>query len=136
MPEATVLIIEDNPDILDAVRLMLEQEGFKVATAENCSIALDYLASNQPDVIVTDLMIPEMTGLEFIHQLRRVANYDRIPVIAMSAYDQYYLVAAIAAGAVTALQKPEDLDILVETINQVLIKSYKGELVKNVLETV
>jgi CheY-like chemotaxis protein len=123
MKGKTVLLVDDNPDILSTVRLMLEREGYKVITAENCALAVDNITRHQPDAILTDLMTPEMTGLEFIHQIRRAANYDRVPIIAMSAYDQTYLAAAIAAGADAALHKPEDMDILVETIKQALAKN-------------
>lgn len=126
MSKGTVLVIEDNRDILDAMRLLLEQDEFTVITAENCSTGIDDLAFYQPDVILTDLMLPEMTGLEFIRLVRRVANYDHIPIVAISAYDKTYLIAAIAAGAECALHKPEDLDSLVKTINQVLERKYRG----------
>ena len=120
MSKGDILIIEDNRDILDAVRLMLEGEGFTVIAKEDCATAMNYLMENKPDVIVTDLMIPEMTGLEFIHQMRRITNYDRIPIIAMSAYDRTYLAAAVAAGAIKALHKPEDMDILVDAVKEAL----------------
>ena len=61
-----------------------------------------------------------MTGLEFIHKVRRVMNYDFIPVVAMSAFDHKYLAAASQAGAAKILHKPEDLDLLVPTVNQLL----------------
>lgn len=127
MSKGRVLIIEDNPDILEAMRVLLEQDDFTVITAENCLTAIDDIAFYQPDVILTDLMLPEMTGLEFIRLVRRVANYDHIPIVAISAYDQTYLVAAVAAGAESALHKPEDLDTLVKTVNQALAIRYKGE---------
>jgi CheY-like chemotaxis protein len=120
MPKHTILVVEDNPDILDSVRLLLELDGFSVIAVEDFAKALDYLAQDCPDLILTDLMTPEMTGLEFIHRVRRVSNFDPVPIIAMSAYDQTYLVAAVGAGAVTALHKPEDMDVLVQTVNQVL----------------
>ncbi|HVG19005.1 MAG TPA: response regulator [Blastocatellia bacterium] len=120
MPKGTVLIIEDNRDILEAIRLLLENDGFKIITAEDCSTAFDHLTMNRPDLILTDLMLPEMTGLEFIHQIRRMADYDRVPIIAISAYDRTYLAAAVGAGAITALHKPDDLDILVQTVREVI----------------
>jgi CheY-like chemotaxis protein len=120
MSKGNILIIEDNRDILNAVRLMLESEGFTVIAKEDCASAMNYLMENKPDVIVTDLRMQEMTGLEFIHQVRRITNYDRIPIIAMSAYDRTYLAAAVAAGAIKALHKPEDMDILVDTVKEVL----------------
>jgi len=99
---------------------MLEMEGFTVIATEDCATALNHLMMAKPDVILTDLMMPDMTGLEFIHQMRRVTNYDPIPIIAMSAYDKTYLAAAIVAGATTALHKPEDMEILVDTVKEVL----------------
>lgn len=120
MSKGDVLVIEDNRDILNAMRLMLEDEGFTVIAKEDCVTAMNYLLENKPDVIVTDLMIPNMTGLEFIHQVRRITNYDRIPIIAISAYDKTYLAAAVAAGAIKALHKPEDIKILVDTVKGAL----------------
>lgn len=120
MSKGEVLIVEDNRDILNAMRLMLENEGFTVIAKEDCAGAMNYLIENKPDVIVTDLMIPDMTGLEFIHQIRRITNYDRIPIIAISAYDKTYLAAAVAAGAIKALHKPEDIKILVDTVKEAL----------------
>jgi CheY-like chemotaxis protein len=127
MSKGRVLVIEDNRDIRESVRLLLEQDGFEVITAKDCSEAFNYLAQQSPDLILTDLMMPEMTGLELIHRLRRVTNFDRIPIIAMSAYDQTYLAAAVGAGAETALHKPEDMDALVKTVNEVLAIKYRGE---------
>jgi CheY-like chemotaxis protein len=125
MSKGTILVVEDNPDILDTVRLLLEQEGFEVIMAEDCSEALNFLARQRPDLILTDLMMPEMTGLELIHHLSSVSDFDSIPIIAMSAYDPMYLAAAVGAGAETALQKPEGLDALVKTVNEVLAISYR-----------
>ena len=123
MTKGTVLLIEDNKDILDATRLMLELEGFTVLTAENGFRALERLTRHRPDLILTDLIMPEMAGVEFIHEVRRIHNYDTIPIIAISAYDKTYLAAAIIAGAITALHKPEDMDILVDTVKEVLPKA-------------
>ena len=130
MPKYTVLVVEDNQDILDSVRLLLEYEGYEVVAAENCSKGLAYLARGRPDVILTDLMMPEMTGLEFIHHIRRISNYDGIPIIAMSAYDKSYLASAVVAGAETTLHKPEDMDVLVQTVNEVLFETSRSESAK------
>ena len=119
MSKSTVLIVEDNPDVMESVRLLLIRNGFDVITADNCSKAYDQMTLNRPDVILVDLLIPEMTGLEFIRWVRRISEFTRLPIIAMSAYDYNYLAAAVAAGANAAIRKPEGLDDLVETINQV-----------------
>lgn len=120
MPTGTVLVIDDNADILEVLQLLLEAEGFRVFTAEDFNSALKHLTLYNPDVIVTDLLIPDMTGLEFIHQLKRTVNLDRIPVIAMSAYDRTYLSAAVGAGAVDGLHKPDELDRIVGAVEQAI----------------
>lgn len=120
MRKATILVVEDTPDILEIVCLLLEQEGYSVYRAEYCSLAFEILTNQQIDLIITDLMLPGMTGLEFIHKVRRVTNYDFIPVVAMSAFDQKYLTAAAQAGATKILHKPEDLDQLIPIVNHLL----------------
>ncbi|HEY9232135.1 MAG TPA: response regulator [Blastocatellia bacterium] len=120
MEKRAILVVEDTLDILDVIGLLLEQEGYTVYKAETCSLAFDLLEKHPIDLIVTDLMLPGMTGLEFIHKVRRVANYDFVPVVAMSAYEEKYLTVAAQAGATRILHKPEDLDLLVPTVNQLL----------------
>ena len=126
MSKSSVLIVEDNDDIRIPLGITLGNEGFTVFSARDCSSAFDFMAREQPDVILTDLLMPEMTGLEFIRQLRRTAGYEEVPIIAMSAYDQSYLAAALLAGANAALHKPEDLDNLVETIKETLRDTNNG----------
>jgi CheY-like chemotaxis protein len=120
MSSKTILVVEDNQDVLRVLSLLLGQAGFDVITAERCSAAYDYIMTARPDVILVDLMLPGMTGLEFIRLVRRMSDVENIPMVAMSAYDRHYLSAAIIAGANAAIHKPEDLDVLVRTIEQVL----------------
>jgi CheY-like chemotaxis protein len=120
MGKGSILVVEDTLDILEVVCLLLEQEGYMVHRAETCQLAFDLLEKHHIDLILTDLNLPGMTGLEFIRKVRRVMNYDFIPVIAMSAFEQKYLMAAAHAGATTILHKPEDLDLLVPTVNRLL----------------
>src|SRR4051794_34028033 len=112
MSKGTVLVIEDNPDILEALRLLLELEGFAVVTAGECFSGMDCLESSPPDVIVTDIGLPTMTGLEFIRYVRAKTHLQNIPIVAMSGYEQGHLVAAVTAGANAALSKPEGLEEL------------------------
>lgn len=123
MAEGSILVVEDTADILELVCLHLEREGYSVYRAACCSSAFDVLSKYRIDLIITDLMLPEMTGLEFIYRVRRVVSYDRVPVIAMSAFDQKYLSAAMQAGAARILHKPEELDQLLPAVNQVLQQS-------------
>lgn len=127
MSKSSVLIVEDNEDIRIPLAITLKNEGFDVFSAEDCAAAFDLLAHEQPDLILTDLLMPEMTGLEFIRQLRRTTGYIDIPIIAMSAYDNTYLAAAVLAGANAALHKPEDMDKVVDMIEEVLNRTNGGK---------
>lgn len=128
MSKATVLVVEDHKDTLEFIQVLLEQNGFKVIPSQNCSTAFTLLSLSRPDIILTDLMIPEMTGLEFIYRLRRVTNFDTIPIIAMSAFDKTYLMSALSAGAEATVHKPDDLNTLVQTVTKVLTKRYKWKM--------
>jgi CheY-like chemotaxis protein len=92
---------------------------------------MEVLANEEVNIILTDLMLPGMSGLEFIRWVRGAADYNAIPIVAMSAYDETYLAAAIMAGADAGLHKPEDIDKLVDTIKQVL-GSRGGEVGRSV----
>lgn len=120
MAKVKVLVVEDNPDVLEAVRLLLEAEGFAVVTAEECFSGMDYLESSPPDVIVTDIGLPAMTGLELIRYVRTKSNLQNIPIVAMSGYDKAYLATAMMAGANATLHKPEDLENLTTMVQSVI----------------
>ncbi|HKG21856.1 MAG TPA: response regulator [Blastocatellia bacterium] len=120
MRKASILVAEDNVDVLDSLRRLLELEGFSVITADNCSTALEQISQFKPNVILTDLGMPGMTGLEFIYTLRRTSSVAHVPIIAISAHSKKYLSAALDAGADIALHKLEGFDTLLEAINRLL----------------
>jgi DNA-binding response OmpR family regulator len=124
--KASVLVVDDNRDILDFLCRLLKSNDFESFPAKDYLTAFDLLDLHHPDVVLIDLMMPDLTGIEFIRHVREKAEYGDLPIIAMSAYDRSYLVAALLAGANSALHKPEDLDTLVETIKQVLGRRDSG----------
>jgi CheY-like chemotaxis protein len=69
------------------MRRSLEQDGWKVTEAENGKVALSKLEEAQPELILLDLMMPEMDGFEFVEALRRTEAYARIPVVVVTAKD-------------------------------------------------
>jgi len=83
-----VLLVEDDESVRKTMQQALERDGWTVGEAVNGKVALEYLASNpQPDVIVLDLMMPEMDGFEFIDQMRRRPEWREIPVLVATAKD-------------------------------------------------
>jgi CheY-like chemotaxis protein len=82
-----VLVVEDDAALRALVRGMLEKEGCVVAEAENGRVALDRVAENRPELILLDLMMPEMDGFTFIEALRQNEAWRAIPVVVVTAKD-------------------------------------------------
>jgi CheY-like chemotaxis protein len=102
-----VLLVDDNPDTLEMYSLGLQYEGLRVNRADNGERALEAVAVDRPDCIVTDVRMPRMTGMEFNRILRTDAATANIPVIALTAMSApAELATARAAGFDTVLIKP------------------------------
>jgi chemosensory pili system protein ChpA (sensor histidine kinase/response regulator) len=118
--KASVLVADDSMDALTVLTLLLEDGGFDVIPAMNQVTAMELIELHHPEVALIDLMMPDMSGIEFIRLLREKPEFENLPVIAMSSYNTNYLVAALLAGATSVMHKPEDLDNLVEIIDQLI----------------
>jgi DNA-binding response OmpR family regulator len=96
----TVLVVEDDPVILELLSLNFSMEGFEVRTAEDGEVALAEVAAQHPDVIVMDIMMPKVTGLEAVARLKADDATAGIPIILLSAKAQSSDVqAGLDAGA-------------------------------------
>ena len=120
MPKAFILIAEDDPDTREYLSLLLQLEGFDVATAEDGAHALQSLAQTHPDLLLTDLMMPQVDGLELIRRVRGQREFADLPIVAMSAYGSGPISEAQAAGATATVRKPLDIASLINTISQML----------------
>jgi two-component system response regulator RegX3 len=99
-----VLIIEDEPSYLDALQITLEAEGFMVTTAEDGRSGLAELSAAGPDVMLLDLMLPDISGLDVLRTVRQTSD---VPVIIVSAKSaEADVVAALELGADDYLTKP------------------------------
>jgi len=116
---ARVLVVDDERAAREGLKKLLEQDGFRVETAESGRHALEVADELSPDVVVTDLKMPEMDGIQLLQALG-----DRdpdIPVIVVTAFgDVASAVAAMRAGAANFLTKPVDFDALTVTIERAL----------------
>jgi len=86
-PPCPILVIEDDASTREMIRRTLEQDGWTVCEAENGRVGLERLAENRPDLILLDLMMPEMDGFEFVAEMRRHAEWKGIPVVVVTARD-------------------------------------------------
>ena len=110
-----VLVIEDNADLRDYLRLALRSGGYEVLTARNGKEALALLDGHPLHAVVTDLFMPEMDGIETIAALRR--SMPGVRVIAMSGRPGVdYLTVAKELGVSHALRKPFEIDELLKAL--------------------
>lgn len=101
---ASVLVVDDDPDIRGALQLLLTQAGFDVSLANNGREALRQVQAARPDLIVLDLMMPEMDGWEFLAAARPVA-----PVIVISGAGQFTH-RPLPGNVVRLISKPFDIE--------------------------
>ena len=83
----TVLVVDDELDIADAVRSILEDEGYHVVVCANGREALQRLDTARPDLAIVDIMMPVMNGFETIRAIRKHPEFSKLPVLIMSAID-------------------------------------------------
>jgi two-component system cell cycle response regulator DivK len=81
----SILVVDDNVHNLKLTRFLLKQEGFEVTTAENAEQALVLLQTYVPDLILMDIQLPGMDGLQLTRQLRRNEILDEVPIVAFTA---------------------------------------------------
>jgi two-component system, chemotaxis family, chemotaxis protein CheY len=115
-PMATVLVIEDDPDMREIERAALGSAGFEVMVATNGREGLEALERQRPCVILLDLMMPIMDGLTFLSECRKRHLADSVPVVCVSAAGPEMVNHALSLGAIECLHKPADFDVLCERV--------------------
>ena len=112
---ACVLIVDDEPGICQAIRLILELEGYAVATAASGAEAIDQAVVEPPSVILLDLGLPDADGRQVQARLREIA--PETPVVFMTAYHRVWREAE-THNAAGALPKPFDVDGVLDTVGR------------------
>jgi two-component system alkaline phosphatase synthesis response regulator PhoP len=124
----SVLVVEDEPDIRDLLAFHLEREGFQVRLARTGTDGLRQVQAVAPDLIILDLMLPELDGLEVCRRLRRDPATSSIPVIMLTARgDEVDRVVGLELGADDYVTKPFSPKELVARVRAVLRRSRPGE---------
>lgn len=115
-----VLVVEDHHDTSFLLCRLLKMEGYEVEHAIDGMVGYNTAESSPPDLIVTDIQMPRMDGIEMIKRIRESQAGKRIPIIVMSAYGQRRITDALEAGADGIVEKPIDLDNFLETVRSKL----------------
>ena len=120
--DKTVLIVEDSEDARYFMRLALEKHGYLIVEAENGARAVELAESERPDIILMDLSLPVMDGIEATEKIRASKKLDGVPIIAVTAHQETdFRTGAKAAGFDAYVTKPVDIDFLGELIQGLLI---------------
>jgi DNA-binding response OmpR family regulator len=121
MPDCTVLLVDDDPVILKLLEVNFDMEGFGVLIAHDGEEGIDVARRERPDVIVSDIMMPKVSGIELVTELKGDPDTSDIPIILLSAKAQNADVrSGLDAGADDYITKPfEPLD-LVDRVNRLL----------------
>jgi DNA-binding response OmpR family regulator len=124
---ARLLIVDDEADNREVLELVLAWEGFLISTASSGAEALAVVASQPPDLVLLDIMMPGMTGYEVVAKIKADAATSAIPVMMISALtDSKTKLLALTAGAEDFLSKPIDRDELVRRVRNLLRKTFPG----------
>ncbi|GGI03964.1 hypothetical protein GCM10011354_06680 [Egicoccus halophilus] len=114
-----VLAVDDDPTILRLLQVNLEMEGHEVLLADNGRVALDTIRAQQPEVVLLDVMMPEMDGFQVCEAVRADPELTATPIVFVSARAQQAdLDRGFASGADAYITKPFDPVDLVETIER------------------
>ncbi|MGA0571465.1 response regulator [Variovorax sp. VNK109] len=134
MKEKTILVVEDNPDHLELTLLTLQENGIRnqIAVAHDGVEALDYLfgegkhagrdTTQQPEVVLLDLKLPKLTGLEVLQRVRADARTAFVPVVMLtSSSEEEDIIASYKNGANSFVRKPVDFGEFTDKLRQVKV---------------
>ncbi len=124
MAKATILIVEDDPDIQELISYTLGKEGYTVVTAESGEQALELLGTTNPDLILLDIMLPGIDGTDVLRELKRDGKSANIPVIMATAKSEDSdIVTGLELGADDYIAKPFSPKVLIARIRALLRRS-------------
>ncbi|TYP77180.1 response regulator transcription factor [Aquimarina intermedia] len=125
--DITILLVDDEPDILEIVSYNLSAEGFTVVTADNGVKAIKLAKKRKPQLVILDVMMPEMDGIEACEQIRKIPELQNTIITFLTARSEdYSQLAGFDAGADDYITKPIRPKVLVSKVNA-LLRRFKNE---------
>lgn len=118
-----ILVVEDTADTREILQLYLTREGFDVIIAADGGEGLNRALADHPDLIVTDITMPGMDGVQLIKHLRNEPEFALVPIIAMTAYGKGFCEDALEAGATDTIQKPFEFGPFIAQVKSLLKRS-------------
>ena len=133
--KAKILIVDDEKDIIEFLKYNFEKEGFKVYTASNGNEGKKVAKKEKPDLIILDIMMPGMDGVELCQELRNIPEFEDTLIIFLTARgEDYSQIAGFEVGADDYITKPVRPRVLIARVKALLKRKAKGSLPENKIE--
>jgi DNA-binding response OmpR family regulator len=125
-----ILVVDDDPDILDAITMILESQGYQVSTARDGIEGLATLKAENPDLMILDLMMPKMDGFAVCKELQdpRWSKFKAIPILILTSVREeasrrrYELETGLELDVDDYIEKPMSPDVLLERVSRLIKK--------------
>jgi two-component system cell cycle response regulator DivK len=122
-----ILVVDDSTTNVVLLEAILDEKGYHIETALNAREAYAIIEKETPDLILLDLLMPKISGFDFLEEIRKNQKTLNTPVIVVSALtDEENIDKIMKMGAIDFVKKPIDLQYLVERVESVLQKTYKA----------
>jgi two-component system phosphate regulon response regulator PhoB len=135
MANEKILIVDDEEDVLELVRYNLDRSGYQIETATSGEDALSKARKSLPDLIILDLMLPGMDGLEVCKKLKNDVKTEQVPIVMLTAKgDESDIVTGLELGADDYITKPFSPKILIARVRRILHRAISRDLEKPVIK--
>ncbi|MHC4855315.1 MAG: response regulator [Planctomycetota bacterium] len=133
---AKILVVDDQKDLLELLRMALEQEGYSVRTAVSGTEALSMVAAEKPDLILLDIILGDISGIKITTKLKNETETSHIPIILLTAKDsETDIIVGLSVGADDYITKPFSTKVLLARIDAVLRRTYPdSSVVREILQ--
>lgn len=115
-----ILVVDDLPDNCFLIQTLLQEEGYQIDVRNSGREALDYIEASPPDLLLLDVMMPEMDGFEVTRRIRENPKLPFLPILLITAYDQPSVARGLDTGADEFIRKPVEFDELVARVRSLL----------------
>lgn len=133
--EIRILLVDDEPDILEIIGYNLSAEGYEVITAENGAEGVKLAKKKRPQLIILDVMMPEMDGIEACEQIRKIEGLEKTVITFLTARgEDYSQMAGFDAGADDYITKPIKPKVLVSKVKALLRRLNTAEKEENIIK--
>lgn len=133
--DITILLVDDEPDVLEIVGYNLTSEGYNVVTAENGAQGVKLARKKKPHLIILDVMMPEMDGIEACEQIRKIPELSESIITFLTARgEDYSQMAGFDAGADDYITKPIKPKVLLSKVKALLRRFKENETASNIIK--